>query len=129
MLWTSIGIEPAAFRSPVPQPLLATYSLHLPLVADGRIAFVQLRAKPEQARVIRFAPDEEDLAGTIRVDSGQWSIIWDHAHASNAPLPPVRFTGNRFLHGDPVGLRQAGWPMLIYRVCPPEQAAAAHRAA
>jgi hypothetical protein len=121
VLWTSIGLEPAVIRSAGPQPRLATYRLRLPLVADGRIAFVLLRADPEEARVTCFSPDTGNIPGRIRFSAGQWNFIWDQVGPETMRPPPVRFSGNRFLHGDPVCLRQQGGPLLIYSVCPPGQ--------
>jgi hypothetical protein len=124
VLWTSIGIEPAALRPSVSHRALATYAVDLPLVADGRIAFVQLRATEGRARVTRYIPGEEDLPGTVRFQSGQWNFVWDDVAGTAGRPPWVRFSGQRFLPGDPVCLRQQGAPLLIYRVCPPQQARA-----
>jgi hypothetical protein len=128
VLWTSIGLEPAVIRSAGQQPLLATYRLRLPLVADGRIAFVQLRADPEEARVTCISRTAESFPGRIRFSAGQWNFIWDQGGPHTVRPPPVRLSGNRFLHGDPVCLRQQGGPLLIYRVCPPALAGHASRA-
>lgn len=111
MLWTQIAIEPCDLLAPQAAGVGVGYCLHLPLVSDGRIAFVQLCNDPARARVWRHAADGTACTGNIHLIAGQWSIVWE---CESGPL--VRFTGARFLCGDLVCLRPEGSPLQLYRV-------------
>ncbi len=114
MLWTKIGMEPCESRLRDPSDASFRYAIVLPLVADGRIALVQLRANPARARVWQVGPSGSKLSGQVHLVDGQWSFVWSEGSPGSPPI--VRFSAPRFLPGDLVCLRPLGRPLLLYRV-------------
>lgn len=117
MNWTHIGMRPCDRLSRLPLLVRPSYVVRLPLISDGRISLFHLRTQPELAVVNRHLPGSDPVTGNVRSFDGQWTFDW--LDQRSAILPRVRFSGQRFLIGDAICIREPRAPMAIYRVCDP----------
>lgn len=119
MYWSRIELEPLELDYRSGEEEWCRFSLTLPLVSDGRLAFDQLAAKPEEAVAERFAPDEGCLVGRVVSHDAQCVIAWPEGGWPRQE--DVRVFGSRYLRGDVVGLRPGPGPVRLFSITKVEQ--------
>jgi hypothetical protein len=119
MQWSVVKVVPTRFRHKCLRDMTQYYRFELPIIADGRLAHLQLRLNPEKAIVWRLDAGRPVLRGSVRLIDNQWSCVWDQ----NPGQKPgnLRILAGRFGMGDIVGLRPAGGALglfVVYTVTP-----------
>jgi hypothetical protein len=112
--WWKIRIEPMLLPRGRPVASRVSYTLCLPLIADGRISLPTFRADRELATVERCRPNHHCDFGRIELRDNQWTCAWPHPACLR--LADVRILAPRFLLGDLVGMRPLGGTMALFRI-------------
>jgi hypothetical protein len=114
MQWSVIVVVPIRFKHRSLQDISHYYQFELPIIADGRLAHLQLKLNPQRAAAWRFEAGKPALQGLVRLIDNQWSCIWDQKAAQR--LGVLRVLGGRFGLGDVVGLRPVGGALSLFTV-------------
>jgi hypothetical protein len=113
MVWMTVRIEPEPVGARV--AALPSYILCIPVLPDGRLAFRQLLAAPDRARVWYCASSGERRSGQLRLVDYQWTCSWETGPGL-VPLPDLRLIGGSFAPDDIVGVRPRNGTLAVYRV-------------
>ena len=114
MRWSRITLDPVCAREPGYASLSPRYVIDLPIISDGRIAFHELAANTQHARVEVRPHEGGTIIGTVVVRDNQCLCVWPHD--PDETLPQVRLSGASFHPGGTVTLRPGFGPAQLFEV-------------